>query len=206
MTPRTTDVREETTAGIPDPPFNFTGSCLMNNHKSRKGKEIIRHTQIIQDINKNIKVAVMTSEPIVKKVRKQHNTRNHKDKPTKDEDIDAILAMDNQKRIKTLKTLCDFRGEVIADTGANVSATNDLRNIFNYYEYPTPIPVQTFENNENTLIEDMSARGAGYMCIQSDSGTTLNWPIVYTPSSNGTVLSPARARAPMHFVPEKSTN
>ena len=67
MTPRTTDVREELTTGIPDPPFSCTGLSLMNSLKSKKGEEVIRHTQIIQDINKNIKVAVMTSKTIVQK-------------------------------------------------------------------------------------------------------------------------------------------
>ena len=49
-----------------------------------------------------------------------------------------------------------------ADTGANVSATNDRTLIFNYKKFPKPVPVQVFA--ENVIVY---AEGYGFLKIIS---------------------------------------
>ena len=75
-----------------------------------------------------------------------------------------------------------------ADTGANVSATNDINIIFQYTPFYQPETVQTFIDNYTLPNTDMLVLGFGYIKIKSDDDTILNWPIVYTPQSNGTIL------------------
>ena len=77
-----------------------------------------------------------------------------------------------------------------ADTGANVSATNDINIIFQYTPFHQPETVQTFIDNNTLPKTYMLSLGFGYIKIISDYDTILNCSIVYTPKSNGTVLSP----------------
>ena len=76
------------------------------------------------------------------------------------------------------------------DTGANVSASNNLEVIHEYKPYKTPQAVGVFsasgEEHEDTLM----AEGEGVMKMISDQGTIMRWTTVYTPNSTGTVLSP----------------
>ena len=74
------------------------------------------------------------------------------------------------------------------DTGANTSATNNLNLIHDYREYQKPQPVGVFLQEETETI--LTANGSGYLNIVSDQGNIMQWKVVYTPQSNGTVLSP----------------
>ena len=76
------------------------------------------------------------------------------------------------------------------DTGANITATNNLQAIFDFRPYPTPEVVQTFMDSESAPSNEIAALGYGYMKIISDEGEVTPWPVIYTPQSNGTVLSP----------------
>ena len=76
------------------------------------------------------------------------------------------------------------------DTGANVSATNEKTIIHNYLEYDTPANVSVFSDEFRTDVISLLAVGQGTMKIISDQGSVMSWSILYTPSSNGTVLSP----------------
>ena len=75
-----------------------------------------------------------------------------------------------------------------ADTGANVSATNDINIMFQYIPFHQPETVQTLIDNNTLPDTNMLALGFGYITNKSDDDTILNWPIVYTPQSNGTIL------------------
>ena len=76
------------------------------------------------------------------------------------------------------------------DTGANVSATNDMSIIHNYFKYDSPAPVAVFSDESKTDVVMLEAVGQGVMKIISDQGSVMSWSILYTPSSTGTVLSP----------------
>ena len=76
------------------------------------------------------------------------------------------------------------------DMGANVSATNDMSIIHNYFEYDSPAEVSVFSDESKTDIVSLVAVGQCIMKIISDQGLVMNWSILYTPFSTGTVLSP----------------
>ena len=75
------------------------------------------------------------------------------------------------------------------DTGANITATNQKNLIFNYTEFTNPHTVQTFEDTD-TEGDELQALGHGYIRIESDQGSMMHWPTIYTPNSSGTCLSP----------------
>ena len=76
------------------------------------------------------------------------------------------------------------------DTGANVSATNDMSIIHDYFKYDSPAPVLVFSGDSKTDVVTLEAVGQGVMKVISDQGSVMNWSIIYTPDSSGTVLSP----------------
>ena len=76
------------------------------------------------------------------------------------------------------------------DTGANVSATNDILIIHNYFEYYSPSKGIVFLDEPKTDVVSLVAVGQGIIKIISDQGSVMNWSVLYTPSSTGTVLSP----------------
>ena len=67
---------------------------------------------------------------------------------------------------------------------------NEKTIIHNYYEYDTPANVSVFSDESKTDVISLVAIGQGTMKIISDQGSVMSWSILYTPSSNGTVLSP----------------
>ena len=67
---------------------------------------------------------------------------------------------------------------------------NEKTIIHNYYEYDTPANVSVFSDESKTDVISLVAFGQGTMKIISDQGSVMSWSILYTPSSNGTVLSP----------------
>ena len=75
------------------------------------------------------------------------------------------------------------------DTGTNVSATNDMSIIHNYFKYDIPAPVTVFSDETKTDVVTLEAIGQGVMKIISDQGFVISWSILYTPSSTGMVLS-----------------
>ena len=76
-----------------------------------------------------------------------------------------------------------------ADTGANISATNKIDIIHNYVKYTKPIEVGVFSESDETATT-LQAVGEGTMKIISDQGSIMNWLVLFTPNSTGTVLSP----------------
>ena len=60
-----------------------------------------------------------------------------------------------------------------ADTGANVTATNDITLIFHYMPYETPEPVEVFAASAG-----IHAVGQGFMKVVSDEGHVMDWPVV----------------------------
>ena len=81
------------------------------------------------------------------------------------------------------------------DTGANTSAINNLSIIHEYKPFEKPQSVNVFldEGTQSTLL---TAEGAGYINIVSDQGNVMQWNVVYTPKSNGTILSPDNYHQP----------
>ena len=79
--------------------------------------------------------------------------------------------------------------EAQEDTGANASATNNLEIIHDYKPFNAPEPVGVFyEGDKDATL--LTTEGTGYILIISDQGNVMRWKVVYTPKSNGTVLSP----------------
>ena len=74
-------------------------------------------------------------------------------------------------------------------TGANITATNQKKLIFNYTDFSNPQTVQTFEDTD-TEGDKLQALGHGYIRIESDQDSMMHWPTIYTPNSTGTCLSP----------------
>ena len=62
--------------------------------------------------------------------------------------------------------------------------------IHSYFEYDTPAEVVVFSDESKTDIVSLKAVGQGIMKIITDQGLVMNWLILYTPSSTGTVISP----------------
>ena len=73
--------------------------------------------------------------------------------------------------------------------GANVSATNIKSIIHEYWEYDIPVEVGVF-SEETKKETTLQALGEGKLKIISDQGLVMNWSVLYTPKSTGTVLSP----------------
>ena len=76
------------------------------------------------------------------------------------------------------------------DTGANVSATNDKRIIHIYLEYDSPSKFAVFSDESKTDVMSLIAVEQVTMKIILYQGSVMNWSILYTPSSTGTVISP----------------
>jgi hypothetical protein len=74
------------------------------------------------------------------------------------------------------------------DTGANCSATDTIDTIHNYVEFETPQEVGVFSDDKTG--STLQALGEGVIKIISDQGSIMNWTVLYTPNSSGTVLSP----------------
>jgi hypothetical protein len=75
------------------------------------------------------------------------------------------------------------------DTGANCGATNDNTLLWDYRRLLKPIPITTYDGNEDSRC---FAIGVGTLKIVSNSNTTMPWMMLHTPSSTGTILSPDR--------------
>ena len=93
-----------------------------------------------------------------------------------------------------IRRLAELTAEAIriaaqADTGTNVSASNNPNVIHEYKPYDTPHAVGLFsasgEEHEDTLM----VKAEGVMKMISDQGTIMRWTTVYPPKSTGTVLS-----------------
>jgi hypothetical protein len=74
------------------------------------------------------------------------------------------------------------------DTGANCLATDKIDIIDNYVEFEIPQEVGVFSDNKTGTT--LHALGEGVMKIISDQGSIMNWTVLYTSNSSGTVLSP----------------
>jgi hypothetical protein len=74
------------------------------------------------------------------------------------------------------------------DTGANCSATDTIDIIHNYVEFETPQEVGVFSDDKTG--STLQALGEGVIKIISGQGSIMNWTVLYTPNSSGTVLSP----------------
>jgi hypothetical protein len=74
------------------------------------------------------------------------------------------------------------------DTGANCSATNTIDTIHNYRRFEVLQNVGVFSGNESSTT--LQALGEGVIKILSDQGSIMEWTVLYTPLSSGTVLSP----------------
>ena len=115
--------------------------------------------------------------------------------------VDAVKMINSNKRksinlkfnIKQMnKIIKDVQQTVTipaqGDIGANVSATNNMSIIHNYFKYDKPVAVGVF--SEDTKKEEtLQALGEGFLKIILDQGSVMNWFILYTPRSTGTVLS-----------------
>ena len=88
-------------------------------------------------------------------------------------------------RIKHQSTKIDVQG----DTGANALATNNFDIIHDYKPYNNPQSVGVFFEEEADAIM-LTTVETGYILIVCDQGNIIQWKVVYTPRSNGTVLSP----------------
>ena len=98
-----------------------------------------------------------------------------------------VSQMTKNKLMKSKAMLANIEGQ--GDTGANTSATNQLDIIHDYIEYKTPQQVSVFIDDEETETM-LEAKGSGYILFVSNNGNIMKWQVVYTPQSNGTVLSP----------------
>jgi hypothetical protein len=74
------------------------------------------------------------------------------------------------------------------DTGANYSATDKIDVIHNYKKFAVPQEVGVFSGDETSTM--LQALGEGVIKILSDQGSIMEWTVLYTPLSSGTVLSP----------------
>jgi hypothetical protein len=74
------------------------------------------------------------------------------------------------------------------DTGANCSATNMIDIIHNYRRFEVPQDIGVFSGDESSTT--LQALGEGVIKILSDQGSIMEWTVLYTPLSSGTVLSP----------------
>jgi len=78
----------------------------------------------------------------------------------------------------------------LSDTGANVSATNDIYVNHDYLPFTQPHYVELFSTTGESTVPLMQALGQGITKVISDFSNIPNFPMVYTPLSSGTVLSP----------------
>ena len=75
------------------------------------------------------------------------------------------------------------------DTEVNVLAATIKSIIHDYWEYGIPVEVGIFLE-ETKKDSTLQALGEGKLKIISDQGSVMNWSVLYTPKSTGTVLSP----------------
>ena len=62
--------------------------------------------------------------------------------------------------------------------------------IHDYFKYDEPLDVGVIANETKQNVISLTAEGQGIMKIISDQGSVMNWSVLYTPNSTGTVLSP----------------
>jgi hypothetical protein len=74
------------------------------------------------------------------------------------------------------------------DIGANCSTTDTIDIIHNYVKFETPQEVGVFSDDKTG--STLQALGEGVTKIISDQGSIMNWTVLYTPNSSGTVLYP----------------
>jgi hypothetical protein len=74
------------------------------------------------------------------------------------------------------------------DTGANCSTTDTINIIHKYVEFEVPQEVGVFSADESGTT--LQALGEGVVEILCDQGSIMEWNVLYTPLSSGTVLSP----------------
>ena len=101
----------------------------------------------------------------------------------------VIKTLSKGNRARTPSQHKAIRMPLQPDTGANMSATDNLAVIHDYTPYDTPSDVGVFSTSDDSLSSVLQAFGEGYMKILSDQGTTMRWHTLYTPDSTGTVLS-----------------
>jgi hypothetical protein len=71
---------------------------------------------------------------------------------------------------------------------ANCSATDTIDIIHNYRQFEVPQDIGVFSGDESSTT--LQALGEGVVKILSDQGSIMEWTVLYTPLSSGTVLSP----------------
>lgn len=79
------------------------------------------------------------------------------------------------------------RHHVQGDTGANVSATNDITILWNFQPLTKPINITTYDGNETSPCQ---AVGRGIIKIVANDNSVLEFEALYIPNSTGTIISP----------------
>jgi hypothetical protein len=88
---------------------------------------------------------------------------------------------------------------ILADTGANCGATNNLEILWNYKRFETPLRITAYDNN-NTNKNGLSAVGTGIIKIVTKDNQVLPCTTLYAPGSTGTILSPDRVTRDMTHI------
>jgi hypothetical protein len=92
---------------------------------------------------------------------------------------------------KTIRLHRLAKDAIQGDTGANCSATNNRTLLWDYKPLETPIPITTYQDQNNTMTTQFEAIGTGIIKMIVDD-TTIDWLTLYTPNSTGTIISPDR--------------
>lgn len=92
---------------------------------------------------------------------------------------------------KTIRMHRLSKDAIQGDTGANCSATNDLNLLWDYRPLNKPIPIITYQGNDDNNSTNFEAVGTGVIKMIIDD-KTINWLTLYTPHSTGTIISPDR--------------
>jgi hypothetical protein len=75
------------------------------------------------------------------------------------------------------------------DTGANCSATNNISLLWKYWPLTKPIPIVTYQGQDESTVHNFEPVGTGIIKMIVDD-TTVNWLTLYTPNSTGNIISP----------------
>jgi hypothetical protein len=65
------------------------------------------------------------------------------------------------------------KGAIQGDTGANCSATNNISLLWNYQPLTKPIPIVTYQGQDNSTTNNFEAIGTGIIKMIADE-TTVN--------------------------------
>ena len=73
------------------------------------------------------------------------------------------------------------------DTGANLFATNTSSIIHGSFEYKVPVEIGVF-SEETTIEVTLKSVRQGYLKIFSNHRSVMNWSVLYTLSTTGTLV------------------